>query len=217
MAQVPDAYDFWLLDLDGTLIDVEPSYPRRVFDEIGDRLGHGFTDDDVETIWRGLGESPNARLERLGIDPSRFWDVFHEVEDPVARAESTFLYEDAAVVGELDGPTGIVTHCQDYLTGPVLDHLGIRDWFDVVVCCDDDLGWKPDPGPVERAMADLGVAHNGHEGVLAGDGPHDIGAAWNAGLDGIHVERHSPERRGHCVRGDYRVTGFDNLFDSAGD
>ena len=32
-------YDYWLLDLDGTLIDVDWSYPRSVFDRVGARLG----------------------------------------------------------------------------------------------------------------------------------------------------------------------------------
>ncbi len=51
-----------------------------------------------------------------------------------------------------------------------------------------------------------------HRGVLAGDGESDIGAAWNAGLDGIHVERHGPQRRGRCVLGDYRVDSFAPLL-----
>ena len=31
------AYDFWLFDLDGTLVDAEWSYTREVFDRVGDR------------------------------------------------------------------------------------------------------------------------------------------------------------------------------------
>jgi phosphoglycolate phosphatase len=56
-------------------------------------------------------------------------------------------------------------------------------------------------------MAELGVGPH-QRGVLAGDTPSDVGAAWNAGLDGVHVERHGPGRRGRCVLGDYRVTSF---------
>jgi phosphoglycolate phosphatase len=211
-------YDFWLLDLDGTLIDIEPSYVARVFDEVGDRLGREFTEREAEIVWHGLGGSRNAQLAEWGVDVDRFWEVFHDVEDPTSRAEHTYLYDDAAFVADLDHPVGLVTHCQQYLTDPVLDHLDIRDWFDTVVCCDEDIGWKPDPSPVELAMRDLGVAHDGNHtadrrrrGVLAGDGPHDIGAAWNAGLDGIHVERHGPHRRGQCVLGDYRVERFTDL------
>jgi len=208
---VADAYDFWLLDLDGTLVDVEESYVLDVMGEVGDRLGHGFSEQEAAHIWHTLGGSADDPIEDAGLDPERFWAVFHEVEDPVARAEATYLYDDAAFVADLDAPVGLVTHCQAYLTDPVLTHVGIDDWFDAVVCCDDETGWKPDPTPVELSMRELGVGHNGHEGVLAGDGPHDVGAAWNAGLDAIHVERHGHDRRGLCVLGDHRVRGFDEL------
>jgi phosphoglycolate phosphatase len=205
-------YDFWLLDLDGTLIDIDWAYPRSVFDEVGDRLGREFTDHEAELLWHGLGGSRDEQLRAWGIDPEKFWDAFHDIEDPQRRAGNTYLYDDAQFVADLECPVGLVTHCQPFLTGPVLDELDIREWFDTVVCCDAELGWKPDPAPVEHAMADLGVAANGHEGVFAGDGANDVGAAWNAGLDAVHVERHGHERRRQCVLGDYRVESFDELL-----
>ncbi|WP_290816825.1 HAD family hydrolase [Halovivax sp.] len=204
-------YDFWLLDLDGTLVDVEWRYTREVFDRVGDRLGRRFTDEEAEIVWHGLTGSRDRQLRQWGIDPEAFWTAFHAEEDPLVRAESTYLHEDAEFVGTLDAPVGLVTHCQAFLAEPVLEHVGIRDWFDVVLCCTEETGWKPDPRPVESVMADLGVAHNGHAGVLAGDGSCDVGAAWNAGLDAIHVDRLGPEQRGHCVLGDYRVKSFDEL------
>jgi phosphoglycolate phosphatase len=201
-------YDFWLFDLDGTLVDAEWEYTRAAFDRVGERLGRRFTDREAEILWHGLGGSRNEQLRRWGVDPETFWEAFHAIEDPEARAAATRLHEDARFVGDLDAPTGLVTHCQRYLTEPVLDRLEIRDWFDVVVCCTEDLGWKPDPRPVEHAIAGLGVEG---AGVLAGDGACDVGAAWNAGLDAVHVERHGPDRRGQCVRADYRVTSFREL------
>jgi phosphoglycolate phosphatase len=204
-----DAYDFWLFDLDGTVVDVEPAYPREVFGEVGDRLGHEFTDRELDLLWYGFGGARNELLARRDVDPAAFWDTFHEVEDPQRRADASYVYDDAeAFLSDLDRPAGIVTHCQTYLTDPLLDHLDIRDWFDTVVCCDEALGWKPDPAPVEHAMAELGVAGNGHEGVLAGDNPADVGAAWNAGIDAVHLERTTPEYRGQCVLGDRRVESF---------
>ncbi|SDM51768.1 phosphoglycolate phosphatase [Halogranum gelatinilyticum] len=209
---VVDSYDFWLFDLDGTLVDAEWSYTRDVFDRVGDRLGRRFSDREAEILWHGLGGARNAQLVEWGIAPEDFWPAFHAEEDPQTRAEATFLHDDAAdLVGRLDAPVGLVTHCQAFLTGPVLQHLDIRDWFDTVVCCTEELGWKPDPAPVRHAMRDLGV-EEGSTGVLAGDGANDIGAAWNAGLDGIHVERHGPEHRGQCVLGDYRVGTFHDLI-----
>jgi phosphoglycolate phosphatase len=212
-----DEYDYWLLDLDGTLVDVDGGYVYEVFDEVGDRIGFDFSQEQADILWHGLGGPRNQALERWNVDPATFWETFHEVEDPQARAEATYLYEDAERFGELDRPIGLVTHCQQYLTEPVLDHVDIRDWFDAVVCCTEEIGWKPDPSPVDRVRRRMDV--NGGAGVLAGDSPHDVGAAWNTGLDAVHVERHGPEHRGMCVLGDHRIRSFDELFDrgAAGD
>jgi phosphoglycolate phosphatase len=207
-------YDVWLFDLDGTLVDTEWSYTRAVFDRVGDRVGREFTDRQVEILWHGLGGARNDWLREWGLEPVPFWEAFHEVEDPQARAEATFLYDDAAWIGSLDAPVGLVTHCQPFLADPVLDSLDVRDWFDAVVCCDEDIGWKPDPAPIELALADLDAAAS-PDGMYAGDSRSDVGAAKNAGLDAVHVERHDPAKRGHCVLGDRRVETLDALRDGS--
>jgi phosphoglycolate phosphatase len=205
------SYDRWVFDLDGTLVDVEDDYIHEVIDRVGDRLDHAFTDRQAETIWHGFAGSRNERLESWGIDPDRFWTVYHDEEDPIERAEATFLHDDAAVVGEIDAPAALVTHCQRYLTEPVLSALDIADWFDAVVCCTADTGWKPDPTPVETALSTVGTGPNSGAGILVGDSPQDVGAAWNAGLDAAHVERHGHDRRGCCVVGDHRIERIDEL------
>jgi phosphoglycolate phosphatase len=219
---VADEYDVWLLDLDGTLVDVERSYVHDVCGRVGDRLGAPFSEAEAEALWYGLGDRRRRTLQRYDLDAETFWETFHEEEDPIARAEATYLYDDATVVADLDAPVGVVTHCQPYLTGPVLDRLDVRDWFDAVVCCTDETGWKPDPAPVERALREVGVGDrvatdggrpaDAPPGVLVGDRAADVGAAWNAGLDAVHVERHGPDRRGQCVLGDHRVESFDELL-----
>jgi phosphoglycolate phosphatase len=206
-------YEFWLLDLDGTIVDVEPRYRREAFEAVGDRLGHEFTDGEVEALWHGLGGPRSAELQAMGIDPVEFWPTLHDVEDPRARAEATFVHDDAeTLLSALEGavPIGVVTHCAPFLAERVVDHLDLRSRFDAFVCCSDELGWKPDPEPVHHTMEQLGVDPDA-PGVLAGDGPSDVGAAWNAGLDAVHVERHGPDRRGQCVLADHRVESFEEL------
>jgi len=203
------AYDYWLFDLDGTLVDTRWGYKREVFDRVGDELGRGFSDSEVHTLWHGLGGDRDDHLRSLDLDPEPFWETFDAIDDDVARAEATYLYDDAAAVKDLDGPVGVVTHCPEPITERVLDRLDIRDWFDAVVCCSHEIGFKPDAEPVRRTVSELGAEG---DGLLAGDGETDVGAAHNAGLDSMHVERHDPHDRGHCIVGDHRVTSFDGVF-----
>jgi phosphoglycolate phosphatase len=213
-------YDFHLFDLDGTLVDAEWEYTRTVFDRVGDRLGREFSDREARVLWNGLGGSRAETLREMGVDPDAFWPAFHDVEDPIARAEATYLHDDAARllehVNEVGGPTGLVTHCQEFLAEPVLDHVDLDGRFDAVVCCTDETGWKPDPGPIEAAMGELGVDSDRHRGYYVGDGESDVAAAWNAGLDAVHVERVGRDERGRCVRGDRRVDRLDELVGGDG-
>ena len=209
-------YDVHLFDLDGTLVDAEWSYTRGVFDRVGDRLGREFTDREAYVLWHGLGGARATTLREIGVDPDRFWPAFHAEEDPIARAEATSLHDDAARtldrIDALEAPTGLVTHCQAFLAEPVLDRLDLADRFDAVVCCTDETGWKPDPDPLELAMRELGIDPGDARGYYAGDGESDVSAAWNAGLDAIHVERVGHEDRGRCVLGDRRVERLDELW-----
>ncbi|GAB3697905.1 HAD family hydrolase [Halorubrum pallidum] len=214
----PAEYDFHLFDLDGTLVDAEWSYTRAVFDRVGNRLDRRFSDREARVLWHGLGGARGDTLREIGVDPDAFWPAFHAVEDPIARAEATYLHDDAARlldrVDEVGGPVGLVTHCQRFLADPVLDGLDLAGRFDAVVCCTDETGWKPDPDPIEHAMAALDVDPATDRGYYAGDGESDVGAAWNAGLDAVHVERVGHEDRGRCVLGDHRVRRLDELLEA---
>ncbi|MBS3760354.1 HAD family hydrolase [Halodesulfurarchaeum sp.] len=208
----PEAYDFWLLDLDGTLVDTEWAYTREVFDRVGEQMDYHFSDREARSLWHGLVGSRDVYLDHLGFEPVTFWETFHRIEDPKERVEATYLHDDASFVADLDVPAGVVTHSQPFLAEPVMDSLGITDWFDTVITCSEEIGWKPDPTPLHLAMEDLDIDPDTASGVMAGDADTDVGAAWNAGLDAVHVERHGACDRGKCVLGDYRVSSFAELW-----
>ncbi len=207
----PHPTAFWLLDLDGTVVDVADGYIQSVLTDVGDRLGCAFTATEARQLWYGDADARGSIFESRACDRAEFWREYHAVEDPHARAEATYVYPDAAAfVTALDAPVGLVTHCQSYLTEPILETLDIADWFETVVCCSDDTGWKPDPGPVELAMANLGVS-DATNGALAGDGPADVEAARNAGLEAIHVDRRRDAVAGPTPTGDRTVRTLTDL------
>ncbi|AGN01304.1 putative phosphatase [Salinarchaeum sp. Harcht-Bsk1] len=232
------AYDAVLFDLDGTLVAPEFDHVRSVFDAVGRQLDHHFSDEIASRLWHGLGGPRNEQLRELGVDVAEFWRVFDATEDPQDRAAAMEVFDDAAIAADLDVPTALVTHCPPKPTAAVLDHHGIGEWFDAVVSCSDDLGWKPDPGPIEHALGEIGMDHlvdDRRDGRIAADGgtpitagpgaaaeppsralyvgdtAGDVGAAWNAGLDAVHVERFDHDRREHCVLADYRVDAIDRV------
>jgi phosphoglycolate phosphatase len=201
-------YDFWLFDLDGTVVDVEASYVHEVMGRVGDRLGVEVDDAAAEGLWYEDENRRTAVLEGLDVDRTDFWAAYHETENPAERAAATYLYDDAGdVVPDIAGPVGLVTHCQPPLTDAVLGRLDIGDWFDTVVCCGDDVGWKPDPRPLELAIADLGVETK--RGAMAGDAETDVRAARAAGLDAIRIDRAGAARTTPVA--DRRITALSDL------
>ncbi len=202
-------YDFWLFDLDGTLLTVEESYIYETMDRVGDALGTSFSTEVARKIWFGRGGLRDQLLRDAGLDPVSFWSTFHQIESPEDRAAATRLHPDAEVVGGLTRPRGLVTHCQPHLTEPILDRFGLESWFDAVVCCSDEIGWKPDPRPLHHAMDDLDTASG--RGVLVGDSVADVEAAKNAGIDAILINREGPAPD---VSADRVIRTLDELVDT---
>lgn len=202
-------FDGYLFDLDGVLVDVSDAYKHEIFAEVEDELERSFTDDQIRNLWHGLGaESRDDILRSWGIDePRRFWEVFDALDTPERRIEHTYAYEDADVVADIDAPTGVVTHSPYELAEPALERAGLDGHVDALVSCSYELGWKPDPAPIEKCAREAG-APLGEETVLIGDSASDVRGAWNAGIAAGHVDR-----VGHRVDADHNLDGLHEVRD----
>jgi phosphoglycolate phosphatase len=207
-APLADRFDFWLFDYDGTVVDTEWWYVESLLSEVTAAVGHPLSAEQAYAFWHGIGGPRTGLLAGWGIDPPSFWAALDRIEDPTERAAATYLHEDAAqLIARLRAasvPIGVVTHSPPQLAAAVQSALELEGTFDAFVSCSDTVGWKPDPAPVLRAMDALGVS-GAQRGVMVGDGDADLGAAWAADLQFIHIDRHGHERRGHCVLGDHRL------------
>jgi pyrophosphatase PpaX len=170
-----------LFDLDGTLLD-----------SIGlllDCMEHAFTGRAVipsRAAWTaGIGTPLRDQMRGFGV-------AEHELEAVVARyrmhqdehlERRTSLFpgarESVEALRASGVPVGVVTSKGRGMTERSLVHVGMLELFDVLVTATDTVRHKPDPLPVQHALAQLGVAP--HRALFVGDSTHDMNAGRAAG------------------------------------
>jgi histidinol-phosphate aminotransferase len=175
-----------LFDLDGVLADVSASYREAIRRTA---LSYGV-DLDAARIARAktAGQANNDWLltKRLlaeqGVDADlaevteRFESIY-QGEDGLWRRErpTTSRQVIARLASAL--PLAVVTGRPRRDAERFLRTAGIDDLFAALICMEDAPA-KPDPEPVRRALARLGV----RRGWLVGDTPDDVVAARAAGM-----------------------------------
>lgn len=190
-----------VLDLDGTLVDsrgdIATAANAGLVDlglaPIDDATMCGFVGDGAENLMRRAARESIARsgrvaseddlvaLGRRGID--RY--IEHYCRNPVAR--TTLMPGVAALLDELEGHVaiGVCTNKPRAPTDAVLAGMGLAPRLSVVVAGGDLPEKKPDPAPLLRAIASVGVSRDAT--LMIGDGPQDIGCAVRAGVRSIAV------------------------------
>jgi pyrophosphatase PpaX len=175
-----------LFDLDGTLIDSGSIILASFRHATRSVLGREFPDREL------VASAPGSTLEvqMSAFDPDR-------VDELVAayRAHNTPLHDELEcclgmedVLRELKAQgrrLGVVTAKRRMTVGLAFKRLGIEPWFDVVVTCDDTTAHKPDPEPIELALARL--AAKPEDAAYVGDSPFDVAAARGAGVFAVAV------------------------------
>ena len=172
-----------LFDLDGTLIDsialIESSF-RHALDAHG--LAQPARDDWLEWLGRPLIAQfrelcgDDARAERM-VATYRVHNLAHH--DAAVCAYDGAL-EAVRALSARGVRLGVVTSKRSDGARRGLARCGFDGLFETVVAVDDVVRGKPDPEPVELALARLGVA--AREAVFVGDSPHDLAAGRAAGV-----------------------------------
>ena len=180
-----------LIDVDGTLVDSVPDLAYCV-DEMMKQLDMPVRGEDRVRHWVGNGVERLVRralLNQLDGEPE---EALVQKALPVFEAlyaentsKRSCLY--AGVKEALDFmksagvKLGCVTNKAAQFTLPILADLGIRDYFEVVVCGDTLPVKKPDPLPLLHAAEQLGVTAD--QSLMIGDSMSDVKAARAAGFN----------------------------------
>ncbi|MCF7805959.1 MAG: phosphoglycolate phosphatase [Candidatus Marinimicrobia bacterium] len=208
-----------IFDLDGTLLDSSPDLALAV-NSLLDELG--YPPLSVEKVTEFIGDGTPKLAERSLIDSGaidspdepRFDDYFQRLlvfyEENLANKTTIFPGVREFLEDHKEHPMAVVTNKPDQFTRPVLEAFKLADYFSFIAGGDRYAKRKPDPYPVEQAMASLGVRPE--QTVMIGDGDTDILAGNAAGATTVAVlfGNRSPEEL-KSLNPDYTITAFSQL------
>jgi HAD superfamily hydrolase (TIGR01509 family) len=173
-----------VFDCDGLLLETETCWTRAE-DELFDRYGRTFGDDEKRTLIGTSLLDGSYILERLLDQPGRAGELGRELLDlvePRLLAESAAFPGSAELVRELQGrtPVAVASNTPERLVRGALACAGVAELFDVVVTADQVVEPKPSPDVYLRACELLGAAPSAS--VALEDSPTGVAAARAAGM-----------------------------------
>ena len=180
-----------LIDVDGTLVDSVPDLAYCV-DEMMKQLDMPVYGEDKVRNWVGNGVERLTRRALIGQldgepDEALFekaYPIFLDLYDNNV-CERSCLYDGVREALDFlktqDVKIGCVTNKNAQFTLPILEKLGVKDYFEIIVCGDTLDKKKPDPLPLLHAAEKLGV--KAEQSLMLGDSMSDVKAARAAKFD----------------------------------
>lgn len=179
-----------VFDLDGTLVDSAPDLAHSI-DQMLIRLGKPPAGLERVRGWVGNGmpmlvmraltgeQWPTAEPEGFAEALALYMDIYE-----TNLSARTRLYEGARDCLEGLAERGIdlacITNKHSRFTRPLLEQLGVADYFGVIASADQFERHKPDPEPLLKTAERLGAEPSAS--LMVGDSPADSEAARNAGF-----------------------------------
>lgn len=180
-----------LIDVDGTLVDSVPDLAYCV-DEMMKQLDMPVYGEDKVRNWVGNGVERLTRRALIGQLDGEPDDALFEKAYPIFLdlydknvCERSCLYDGVREALDFlktqDVKIGCVTNKNAQFTLPILEKLGLKDDFEIIICGDTLAKKKPDPLPLLHGAEKLGVTPE--QSLMLGDSMSDVKAARAAGFD----------------------------------
>jgi len=211
-----------LIDLDGTLVDSVPDLTYCV-DEMMARLGRPPRGEPAVRQWVGNGVErlvARALIGQLEGEPGaadfdRALPIFVELYGENTAARSVLypgVREGLDLLQTRGYRLGCVTNKAARFTLPLLEAVGIRDLFELVISGDTLPEKKPSPMPLLHAAEQFGVEPAA--ALMLGDSVSDVKAARAAGFRIICVSYGYNHGQDICgAKPDAVIDSFTELVD----
>jgi len=176
-----------LFDLDGTLIDSTEailesfSVAFRTFND---------TVPSNDAIKAEIGHPLDAMFNTLGVDEEKVWEYVdaYKMHYRQISCAKTVLLKDAKKAVKLahkNAILGVVTTKTAKYSIELLEHMGLMEYFDVLIGREDVQNPKPNPEPIQKALAKL--PSDTSNIWMIGDTCMDMLAANAANVDSVGV------------------------------
>ena len=193
---------FFLLDLDGTLLDTAPDLANAV-NFVLEKYGKPT---QPLPVLRARVYGGSKTLLSHAFHLSEYSSKFEKIRDEFLQHYHEHLADETTLFPGMEDLLqyletkkilwGVVTNKPTWLTVPLLSHFNLLKRAACVVCGDTLKTAKPDPAPLLHA-AEL-LKKEPQQGIFLGDSEMDMQAAQSAGMLAVLAQYgYMPENKGY--------------------